>query len=70
MENTRENEARGGRPGGNSAGDGGRQMPANGFEGMNYEQRREPYYSRQQRSASRQNDEQSESSDHYRNTSS
>lgn len=39
----RDNEQRGGNPGEGRKGERHRQMPQNGFEGMNYEQRREPY---------------------------
>ncbi len=54
MEQNRESGNRGGQPGGEVPGDRQRGMPAHGFEGMNYEQRREPYYTKRQ--PSRQND--------------
>lgn len=47
MEQNRENESRGGHPGG-SMNESGMQRAEQGFEGMNFEQHREPYKSRQQ----------------------
>lgn len=48
MEQNRESGYRGGHPGGGSYNDSGRQRIENGFEGMNYEQRREPYFTKRQ----------------------
>ncbi len=53
MEQNRDNTNRGGQPGG-SGNEYGRNKAEQGFEGMNYEQRREPYKSdRQQKLANK-----------------
>ena len=48
MEHNRESGNRGGHPGGNAPAGKDRQAAADGFEGMNYEQRREPYFTKRQ----------------------
>lgn len=65
MEHNRENGNRGGHPGGGSYNDSGRYNPEQGFEGMNYEQRREPYFNkRQQQNSHPATDDVSGSSEH------
>jgi hypothetical protein len=48
MEHNRENGNRGGHPGGDVPCDGQKGNAALHFEGMNYEQRREPYFTKRQ----------------------
>jgi hypothetical protein len=54
----RDNEQRGGHPGEGRTGERSRPMPQNGFEGMNYEQRREPYKGNRQGSTRNGNTQQ------------
>ena len=48
MEQNRENGNRGGHPGGAGSNESRRQNSDQGFEGMNYEQRRVPYFNKRQ----------------------
>ena len=48
MDFSRDKNTRNGHPGENAPGERGRKVPLDGFEGMNFEQRREPYKSRRQ----------------------
>lgn len=65
MEQNRENNNRGGHPGSGSASETGRQRQESGFEGMNYEQRREPYFNRGSQSMGHsRNEDQGSNADH------